>query len=343
MKILLTGGAGYIGSHVLLCCLEQGLHVEVLDNFCNSSPEAVARVAALAGRGPRLHRGDVRDLVALRSILAEGSFDAVLHFAGMKAVGESVKRPLDYYDVNVGGSIALTRAMAEAGVFRLVFSSTASVYGDQTEMPLTEASPLREAASPYGRSKRMVEKILEDFSASDPRWSIGILRYFNPVGAQPSGQIGEDPRGEPANLIPFAMQVAIGRREALSVFGSDYPTPDGTGMRDYIHVMDLAEGHLAALSYLSKKTGHHVWNLGTGRPKSVHEIIRGIERATGKQLAWRHAPRREGDVAQCWADPSRAATELGWVARRSLDEMLEDHWRWHKKNPLGYGLSDEVS
>jgi UDP-glucose 4-epimerase len=336
MKILLTGGAGYIGSHVLLCCLEAGHDVEVLDNFHNSSPEALARVEVLARQQVKLQRGDVRDYDFLRHVLSGSGFDAVMHFAGLKAVGESVTRPLDYYDVNVCGSLTLLRAMAEFGVFRLVFSSTASVYGDQVEMPLTEASPLREAASPYARSKRMVEKILEDLSASDSRWSIGVLRYFNPAGAHPSAQIGEDPRGEPANLIPFAMQVAIGRRAVLSVFGSDYPTPDGTGLRDYIHVLDLAEGHLAALNYLKSRSGHHVWNLGTGRPISVREIIRCLEDITGKKIAWQHAPRRDGDVAKSWADASLAAAQLGWVARRNLNVMLTDHWRWQAQNPLGY-------
>jgi UDP-glucose 4-epimerase len=235
----------------------------------------------------------------------------------------------------------LTRAMADAGVSRLVFSSTASVYGDQAKMPLTEESPLAEPASAYGRSKRMVEKILKDLAASDPRWSIGILRYFNPVGAHPSGQIGEDPHGVPANLIPFAMQVAVGRREVLSVFGSNYPTPDGTGMRDYIHIMDLASGHVAALNWLHEQFGYHIWNLGTGCPSSVFQIIEGIEQVTGQPLPWQPAPRRPGDVAQCWADPALAAEQLGWRAQRSLQEMLADHWRWQKLNPSGYVAQDE--
>jgi UDP-glucose 4-epimerase len=336
MKILLTGGAGYIGSHVLLCCLEAGHDVEVLDNFHNSSPEALARVEVLARRQVKLQRGDVRDYDFLRHVLSGSGFDAVMHFAGLKAVGESVTRPLDYYDVNVAGSLTLTRAMVDAGVFRLVFSSTASVYGDQAEMPLTEVCSSAQAASPYGRSKRMVEITLEDLAASDARWCMGILRYFNPVGAHSSGQIGEDPRGEPTNLIPFAMQVAIGRREELSVFGSDYPTPDGTGMRDYIHVMDLAEGHLAALDFLHKQQGYHVWNLGTGSPHSVLDIVRGIEQVTGKPLPSRPAARREGDVARCWADPSRATEQLGWRASRGLYQMLADHWRWQQLQPSGY-------
>ena len=335
-NILLTGGAGYIGSHTLLCCMQAGYSVAVLDNFSNSSPEALERVQALTGRRVTVHQGDVRDAGLLGRILSEGEFDTVLHFAGLKAVSESVSLPLCYYDVNVAGSVTLARAMAEAGVFRLVFSSTASVYGDQSEMPLTESSPLGQAASPYGRSKRMVEQVLEDLCASDPRWAVAILRYFNPVGAHPSGRIGEDPRGEPANLVPYAMQVAVGRRPVLSVFGSDYPTPDGTGVRDYIHVMDLAEGHLAAVDYLASHVGCRIWNLGTGRGHSVLELIRGLEQVTGRTLPWRIAPRRPGDTAQCWADPACAAHDLGWRAKRGLHDMLIDHWRWQEQNPKGY-------
>ena len=336
MKILLTGGAGFIGSHVLLCCLEAGHDVVVLDDFSNSSPHALKRVEALSARPVELHRGDVRDKALLNRTLAAGNFDAVLHFAGLKAVGESVAKPLEYYDVNVSGSITLACAMADAGVFKLVFSSTAAVYGDQTNMPLTEQSALGDPISPYGRSKRMVEQIFEDLCLSDPRWGVSILRYFNPVGAHSSGKIGEDPRGEPANLIPYAMQVATGRRKVLSVFGDDYSTPDGTGVRDYIHVMDLAEGHLAAMHYLARKTGYRIWNLGTGQGHSVLEVIRGLEKVTGKQLPWRTEERRPGDTARCFADPARASTDLGWQASRSLHEMLVDHWRWQQQNPNGY-------
>ena len=340
MNILLTGGAGYIGAHVLLSCLEAGYTVAVLDDFSNGSPEAVARVEALTGRSVVIHRGDVRDEPFVRSILREGKTDAVMHLAGLKAVGESVSQPLRYYDVNVGGSVALARAMAATGVYRLVFSSTASVYGDQVQMPLTEDSPLGRPASPYGRSKLMVENILADLCTADPRWSIGVLRYFNPVGAHPSGQIGEDPRGEPANLAPYAMQVAVGRRPVLSVFGNDYPTPDGTGVRDYIHVMDLAEGHLAAVRRIAMRTGCHVWNLGTGRGYSVLELIEGVSRTIGRPLPYKVVARRSGDTAQCWADPSQAEAHLGWKARRELDEMLADHWRWQSGNPSGYGRGE---
>jgi len=337
MTILLTGGAGYIGSHVLLCCLEAGHRVTVLDDFSNSSPKALARVEGLTGGQVTLVQGDIRDAGLLGDLFARQGIETVLHFAGLKAVGESMQDPLAYYDINVGGSVTLARAMAAAGVFRLVFSSTASVYGDQAHMPLTEASALGQPASPYGRSKLMVEEVLTDLCAADRRWSVGVLRYFNPAGAHPSGQIGEDPRGVPANLIPYAMQVAVGRRAALSVFGDDYPTPDGTGVRDYIHVMDLALGHLAAMDYLAEHHGHHVWNLGTGQGHSVLEVIRSMEAVTGKPLPRTITPRRPGDTAQCWADPAKAAAELSWQATRSLDEMLADQWNWQVKNPEGYG------
>lgn len=337
MTILLTGGAGYIGSHVLLCCLQAGREVVVLDNFSNSSPVALARVQEISGEKVILHQGDIRDSSLLAKIFADHRVEVVLHFAGLKAVGESVNNPLSYYDVNVAGSVTLARAMVAARVFRLVFSSTAAVYGDNTQMPLTETSALGQPTSPYGRSKWMVEQVLADLCAADPRWSVAVLRYFNPAGAHPSGLIGEDPRGVPANLIPYAMQVAVGQRPNLAVFGNDYPTPDGTGLRDYIHVMDLALGHLAAMEYIASHIGHHIWNLGTGQGHSVLEVIRGMERVINRPMSWTIAPRRPGDTAQCWADPARAAADLGWSATRSLDEMLADHWRWQVKNPEGYG------
>ncbi|WP_018387829.1 UDP-glucose 4-epimerase GalE [Ancylobacter sp. FA202] len=336
MTVLLTGGAGYVGSHVLFGCLGAGLDVVVLDDFSNSSPEALERVRELAGGDIAVYRGDVRDGKVLGSIFADHAITSVLHFAGKKAVGESVNRPLDYYDINVGGSMSLLRAMTRAGVFRLVFSSTASIYGEGGHMPLTEASPVGEPASPYGRSKLMVERVLTDLCRADPRWSVGVLRYFNPAGAHPSGRIGEDPLGVPSNLIPYAMQVAVGRRAELLVFGDDYPTSDGTGVRDYIHVMDLAQGHLSALTYLMGHKGHHVWNLGTGRGHSVFDVIHGIERVTGKPLPRAMAPRRAGDIAQYWADPALAARELGWRATRGLDEILVDHLRWQVQNSEGY-------
>lgn len=336
MTILLTGGAGYIGSHVLFACLAAGHEVVVLDDFSNSSPAAVSRVRELAGGAVTLYRGDVRDGKLLADIFAGHAITSAMHFAGKKAVNESVADPLDYYGVNVGGGMSLMRAMAAAGVFRLVFSSTASVYGERVEMPLTETSPLGEPANPYGRSKMMVERVLTDLCRADARWSVGVLRYFNPAGAHPSGRIGEDPLGPPSNLIPYAAQVAVGRRPQLLVFGNDYPTSDGTGVRDYIHVMDLAQGHLAALGYLKERTGHHVWNLGTGRGYSVLEVIRGIERVTGQPLPWAVAPRRAGDIAQYWADPGLAGKDLGWRATRGLDDILADHLRWQQQNREGY-------
>lgn len=336
MNILLTGGAGYIGSHVLLCCLEAGHQVTVLDDFSNSSPKAIARVEALTARTVEVHRGDVRDADFVRCVLKANRPDAVMHFAGLKAVSESVDQPLQYYSVNVAGSVTLTQAMEEFGVFRLIFSSTAAVYGDVSQMPLTEASPLGQMASPYGRSKLMVEQLLGDLCASDQRWSVAALRYFNPVGAHASGHIGEDAKGIPSNLVPYVTQVANGRRGELSVFGDDYPTPDGTGIRDYIHIMDVAEGHLAALTCLMDAPGWHVWNLGTGRGSSVLEVIGAIERITGRPLPYRIAPRRAGDIAACWADPAKAERDLSWKARRSLQEMLSDHWRWQINNPNGY-------
>lgn len=336
MKILLTGGAGYIGTHVLLCCIEAGYDVVLLDNFSNSSPEAIARVQSICRGVAQTYEGDIRDEKLLAKIFAEHTFEAVLHFAGLKAVGESVINPLAYYDVNVNGTLSLTRAMVAAGVYKLVFSSTASVYGDQAQMPLTEASKVGEPASPYGRSKLMVEQILSDLCTSNSNWSVGVLRYFNPAGAHSSGLIGEDPNGVPANLIPFAMQVAVGRRPSLSIYGDDYPTHDGTGVRDYIHVVDLAMGHLAALNYLHKHQGYNIWNLGTGRGHSVLEVVKNIEQIIGKPLNYTVEPRREGDTAQCWADPTKAKSELGWSATHSLDKMLTDQWRWQSQNPFGY-------
>lgn len=338
MTILLTGGAGYVGSHVLLRCLESDHKVVVLDDFSNSSPWALKRVQELASGDITLYRGDVRDSKLLANIFASHAITTVMHFAGKKAVSESVADPLHYYDVNVGGGVTLIRAMAAAGVFRLVFSSTASVYSERVEMPLTETSPLSEPANPYGRSKMMVERILSDLCRADPRWSVGVLRYFNPAGAHPSGRIGEDPLGTPSNLIPYAIQVAVGLRPELLVFGNDYPTPDGTGVRDYIHVMDLAQGHLAALDHLSTRKGHNVWNLGTGRGHSVLEVIHGVERVIGRPLPWAVAPRRAGDIAKYWADPSLADKDLGWRATRGLDEILSDHLRWQEQNREGYAV-----
>lgn len=334
--ILVTGGAGYIGSHTSLALLQAERNVLVLDNLCNSSAESLKRVSQLAGRSPFFVQGDIRDRAVLDRLFAEHSIDAVLHFAGLKAVGESVAQPLRYYDNNVHGSLVLLQACADAGVFNFVFSSSATVYGEPAQMPISEACPVGQPTNPYGRSKLMVENMLREVAASDPRWRIAILRYFNPVGAHESGQMGEDPNGIPNNLLPYMAQVAVGKLPELAVFGNDYPTPDGTGVRDYIHVVDLAEGHLRALEALQTRTGAHVWNLGTGLGYSVLDMVRAFEKASGKPLPYRVAPRRPGDIATCYADPAKAERELGWKARRGLDEMMRDAWRWQSMNPNGY-------
>jgi UDP-glucose 4-epimerase len=334
--ILVTGGAGYIGSHTTLTLLKAGYKVVVLDNLCNSSVESLRRVEQMVGYTPTIIQGDVRNGAFLQRIFAEHSIDAVLHFAGLKAVGESVSHPLRYYDNNVHGSQVLLQVMAESSVFKFVFSSSATVYGEPAQMPISEACPVGLPTNPYGRSKLMVEDMLRDLVIADPRWSIAILRYFNPVGAHESGLIGEDPNGIPNNLLPYIAQVAIGKLPELAVFGNDYPTSDGTGVRDYIHVVDLAEGHLLALEALKASTGAHVWNLGTGQGYSVLEMVRAFELASGKSVPYRLAPRRPGDIATCYADPARAERELGWKARRGLDEMMRDAWRWQSMNPDGY-------
>jgi UDP-glucose 4-epimerase len=336
IKTLITGGAGYIGSHTTLALLHVGHDVVVIDNLCNSSVESLKRVAQLARREPVFVEGDIRDRKLLDHLFAEHTIDAVLHFAGLKAVGESVTQPLRYYDNNVHGSQALLQACADAGVFNFVFSSSATVYGESAQMPISEACPVSRPTNPYGRSKLIVEDMLRDVVASDPRWRIAILRYFNPVGAHESGMMGEDPKGIPSNLLPYIAQLSLGKLPDLAVFGNDYPTPDGTGVRDYIHVMDLAEGHLNALEALKTRTGTHVWNLGTGQGYSVLEMVRSFEVATGKPVPYRMAPRRLGDIATCYADPTKAELELGWKARRGLEEMMRDTWRWLSMNPNGF-------
>lgn len=335
-KILVTGGAGYIGSHTTLALLQSGYDLVVLDNLCNSSQESLKHVEQIAGRSPLFVEGDVRDRALLDKVLLKYSVAAVLHFAGLKAVGESVSYPLRYYDNNVHGSQVLLQAMADAGVFRFVFSSSATVYGEPEQIPIAETCPVGNPTNPYGRSKLIVEDMMRDLAASDPRWRIAILRYFNPVGAHKSGLIGEDPNGIPSNLLPYVAQVAVGKLPKLAVFGNDYPTADGTGVRDYIHVMDLAEGHLLALDALETRTGTHVWNLGTGHGYSVFDIIRAFEAASDRPVPYRIAPRRIGDVATCYADPSKAMRELGWKAKRGLSEMMRDAWRWQQMNPNGY-------
>lgn len=339
MKILVTGGAGYIGSHTCLELLAAGCEVVVLDNLSNARQESLRRVAEIAGRAPCFIRGDVRDVQVLRQVFAEHRIEAVIHFAGLKAVGESVEQPLRYYDNNVNGSLSLLQAMDEAGVRRLVFSSSATVYGDPHAVPIREDFPLS-ATNPYGRSKLIIEDILHDLCRSDPRWQVALLRYFNPVGAHESGLIGEDPNGIPNNLMPFVSQVAIGKRPEVVVFGNDYPTPDGTGVRDYIHVVDLARGHLKALDALRNRQGALTVNLGTGRGYSVLEMIKAFGLACGRELPYRIAARRPGDIAACYADPAYAAEVLGWRAERGIEQMCADSWRWQSRNPDGYGAAE---
>jgi UDP-glucose 4-epimerase len=334
--ILVTGGAGYIGSHTTLALLEAGYDVVVLDNLCNSSPESLQRVAQICGKQAEFIQGDIRDRVLLDELFASKNISAVLHFAGLKAVGESVAKPLAYYENNVAGSVTLCQAMAHAGVYRLVFSSSATVYGEPTQMPISEAFPTGIPTNPYGRSKLMVEELLQDLARSEPKWSIALLRYFNPVGAHRSGLIGEDPNGIPNNLLPYISQVAIGKLKQLSVFGNDYPTVDGTGVRDYIHVEDLADGHLKALQTIAGASGVKIWNLGTGQGYSVLQMVQAFEQASGQPVPYQLVPRRPGDIAECWADPAKAAAELGWKATRGLEEMMSDTWRWQSANPQGY-------
>jgi UDP-glucose 4-epimerase len=336
--IFVTGGAGYIGSHTCVELLNAGHDVTVFDNFCNSHPEAPARVQRITGKPVRVVRGDIRDRTALARALRETGAAAVIHFAGLKAVGESVEHPLAYYDNNVHGTLRLLEAMTECGVKTLVFSSSATVYGDPQRLPLTEDHPLS-ATNPYGRTKLVIEEMLRDVHRSDASWRLGILRYFNPVGAHASGLIGEDPQGIPNNLLPFVAQVAVGRREYLNVWGGDYPTPDGTGVRDYIHVVDLAIGHLKALEALARLKEPDTCltvNLGTGTGYSVLDVVRAFEGASGHRVPYKIAPRRPGDVAACYAEPRLAQDRLGWRAERGLDQMCTDAWRWQNANPYGY-------
>ncbi|WP_298235095.1 UDP-glucose 4-epimerase GalE [uncultured Azohydromonas sp.] len=335
MNVLVTGGAGYIGSLTSVQLLAAGMRSVLLDNLCNSKVAVLDRIEQVAGTRPRFVQGDIRDRTLLERVLREEGIEAVIHFAGLKAVGESVEIPLAYYDNNVHGTLMLLEAMRAANVRTLVFSSSATVYGDAQVMPLREDAPTS-ATNPYGRTKLMVEQILGDLAVSDPAWSLTALRYFNPVGAHPSGLLGEDPQGIPNNLMPYIAQVAVGRRDKLRVFGNDYPTPDGTGVRDYIHVLDLADGHLAALRHAHGRPGMHVFNLGTGHGNSVLEMLQAFGRACGRELPYEFAPRRPGDVASCWADPAHAERTLGWRATRSLDEMCADTWRWQSMNPNGY-------
>lgn len=334
-NILVTGGAGYIGAHCCVALIAAGLRPIIFDNFVNSSPRVVDRIEQITGRRPPLVEGDVRDERALAAAIAEYAVSAVIHFAALKAVGESVAQPLDYYDTNVHGTLCLLRTMGEAGVKTLVFSSSATVYGDPASVPIRENFP-RSATNPYGGSKLVVEDILADLVRAEPDWRVARLRYFNPFGAHESGLIGEDPKDVPNNLMPYVSQVAVGKREVVNIFGGDWPTPDGTGVRDYIHVVDLAEGHLAALSHLAQKPGLLTVNLGTGKGHSVLEMIKAFEAACGRPIPYRITDRRSGDIAECWADPAKAAETLGWIARRGIAEMCRDSWRWQSGNPDGY-------
>ena len=334
-KVLVTGGAGYIGAHCCVSLIDAGLTPLIYDNLGNSHGAVVDRIERIAGLRPELVVGDVRDADALDAMFAKHNISSVIHFAALKAVGDSVARPLEYFDNNVHGTLTLLAAMRRAGVKTFVFSSSATVYGDPEKVPLDEDCA-RSATNPYGRSKLIIEDILEDLARAEQDWRIARLRYFNPIGAHQSGLIGENPKGIPDNLMPYMAQVAVGRREYLSVFGNDYPTRDGTGVRDYIHVCDLADGHLAALEYLEREGGLLTVNLGTGQGYSVLEMVGALEAASGRKVPYRVTPRRPGDIAECWADVSLAEKLLGWRARRTLDEMCADTWRWQSNWPNGY-------
>lgn len=335
MAVLVTGGAGYIGSHTCVQLLEAGYDIVVLDNLSNSKMEAVSRISAIAGKSIEFIKGDILDSELLDDIFDSNSIDSVIHFAGLKAVGESVALPLLYYHNNIAGSITLFKAMQRHNVKNIVFSSSATVYGLTDEMPIGENAGLC-PINPYGRTKYMIEEILRDIYVSDNSWNIILLRYFNPIGAHPSGLIGEDPNGIPNNLLPYISQVAVGKLKELKVFGNDYPTPDGTGVRDYIHVLDLADGHLKALEKLKDNPGNAVYNLGTGKGTSVLEMIGAFSKASGREIPYRIAARRPGDASECYADPSKAKMELGWTAKRSIHDMCRDTWNWQSHNPEGY-------
>ncbi|WPH21267.1 UDP-glucose 4-epimerase GalE [Variovorax paradoxus] len=337
-SVLVTGGAGFIGSHTCVALAAAGYTPVILDNLGNSDIRVLERLRQITGSAPRLIEGDVRDRALLDRVLGEESFAAVIHFAGLKAVGDSVADPLTYYDNNVHGSLVLASAMQQAGVRTLIFSSSATVYGEPDHSPIPEDAPCR-PANPYGRSKHMVEEALADLHRAQPDWRIALLRYFNPVGAHESGLIGEHPQGKPNNLMPFVCQVAVGQRDKLLIHGNDYPTPDGTGVRDYVHVMDLAEGHVAALRHAQDHAGLVTLNLGTGRGASVLEVVHAFERASGRPLPYEIGPRRPGDVPAYWGDPSLAEATLGWRAHRGLDQMCADSWRWQQGNPNGYERS----
>ncbi len=334
MSILVTGGAGYIGSHTCVELMAAGYEVVIVDNLYNSSEEAVKRVEELAGKKVKFYKADVLDREALEEVFEKEEIESVIHFAGLKAVGESVSKPLEYYHNNVTGTLILCDVMRSHGVKNIVFSSSATVYGNPATVPIREDFPLS-VTNPYGRTKLMLEEILTDFHTADPEWNVVLLRYFNPIGAHKSGRIGENPKGIPNNLVPYITQVAIGKLECLGVFGDDYDTHDGTGVRDYIHVVDLAEGHVKALKKFAGPAGVHIYNLGTGIGYSVLDIVKSFEKASGRKIPYQIKARRPGDIATCYADPSKAAAELGWSAKRGIEEMCEDSWRWQSNNPDG--------
>ena len=337
MNVLVTGGAGYIGSHTCVELLESGHDVVVVDNLCNSNAKSLERVEALTGKSVKFYQGDVRDEALLRRIFAENEISSVIHFAGLKAVGESVAQPWRYYDNNLNSTLVLTKVMTDVGVKSIIFSSSATVYSGDNEMPLRETSRTGGCTNPYGWTKYMTEQILSGMAHADPAWSVVLLRYFNPIGAHESGMIGEDPRGVSNNLMPYITQVAVGRREKLSVFGNDYDTPDGTGVRDYIHVVDLAKGHVAAVKYAAEHTGCEVFNLGTGVGYSVLDMVRTFQEVNGVPIPYRIVDRRPGDLPVCYADPGKSAEKLGWKAEKNLRDMCRDSWNWQSRNPMGYG------
>ena len=340
MRILVTGGAGYIGSHTCVELLNEGHDVVIVDNLYNASRKAVERIAEITGKTPVFYQTDLCDRKALESVFEAHDFDAVIHFAGYKAVGESVEKPIEYYTNNLNGTLTLTDLMRRHGVKKIIFSSSATVYGDPAFVPITEECPKGVCTNPYGWTRWMLEQILTDIQTSDPEWSVILLRYFNPIGAHRSGKIGEDPKGIPNNLLPYVAQVAIGRLKELGVFGNDYPTPDGTGVRDYIHVVDLARGHVQALKKFSEAPAVRVYNLGTGHGYSVMDIVKAFEKACGHPIPYSIKPRRAGDIATCYCDPGKAKAELGWEAAYGIDEMCADSWRWQSMNPEGYGSQE---
>ncbi len=336
MAILVTGGAGYIGSHTCIELLNAGFDVVVLDNLCNSCKESLVRVEEITGKKVTFYEADLLDQPAVKNVFDNEKIEAVIHFAGLKAVGESVFKPLEYYHNNITGTLILCDEMRKHNVKSIVFSSSATVYGNPAFVPITEECPKGEITNPYGRTKGMLEQILTDLHVADPEWNVVLLRYFNPIGAHKSGRIGEDPKGIPNNLVPYIAQVAVGKRECLGVFGNDYPTHDGTGVRDYIHVVDLAIGHVKALKKIEEKAGVCIYNLGTGKGYSVLDVVKAYEKACGKPIKYEIKDRRPGDIATCYADATKAKEELGWVAERGIEEMCEDSWRWQSMNPDGY-------